>query len=124
MGTVGWPRVGRWVLLGLPSTILCHAEFSRRWCTLQDGVLSYYESDRNAAPNGEIKVDEIVCLVNNPPHTHGYGWTPTMLPQDTLIPTLPPQGIMIPPCAAPGHPNSPHAIPERSGTPLHHSRAP
>ncbi|KAJ7418480.1 ArfGAP with RhoGAP domain, ankyrin repeat and PH domain 1 [Pitangus sulphuratus] len=46
-------------------------EFSRRWCTLQDGVLSYYENDRNAVPNGEIRVEEIVCLVNNPPHTHG-----------------------------------------------------
>ncbi|NWI64544.1 ARAP1 protein, partial [Todus mexicanus] len=55
----------------LPSTILCHAEFSRRWCTLQDGVLSYYENDRNAVPNGEIRVEEIVCLVNNPPHAHG-----------------------------------------------------
>ncbi|NWI23858.1 ARAP1 protein, partial [Sula dactylatra] len=64
--TSGWP--GR---AGLPSTILCHAEFSRRWCTLQDGVLSYYENDRNAVPNGEIKVEEIVCLVNNPPHAHG-----------------------------------------------------
>ncbi|XP_056185472.1 arf-GAP with Rho-GAP domain, ANK repeat and PH domain-containing protein 1 isoform X4 [Falco biarmicus] len=46
-------------------------EFSRRWCTLQDGILSYYENDRNAVPNGEIKVEEIVCLVNNSPHTHG-----------------------------------------------------
>uniref|UniRef100_A0A8C3CK05 ArfGAP with RhoGAP domain, ankyrin repeat and PH domain 1 n=1 Tax=Cairina moschata TaxID=8855 RepID=A0A8C3CK05_CAIMO len=46
-------------------------EFSRRWCTLQDGVLSYYENDRNAVPNGEIKAGDIVCLVNNPPHTHG-----------------------------------------------------
>ncbi|NXW11800.1 ARAP1 protein, partial [Fregetta grallaria] len=47
----------------LPSTILCRAEFSRRWCTLQDGVLSYYENDRNAVPNGEIKVEEMVCLL-------------------------------------------------------------
>ncbi|XP_067162071.1 arf-GAP with Rho-GAP domain, ANK repeat and PH domain-containing protein 1 isoform X2 [Apteryx mantelli] len=46
-------------------------EFSRRWCTLQDGVFSYYENDRNAVPNGEIKAEEIVCLVNNPPHAHG-----------------------------------------------------
>uniref|UniRef100_A0A8B9UZS8 ArfGAP with RhoGAP domain, ankyrin repeat and PH domain 1 n=1 Tax=Anas zonorhyncha TaxID=75864 RepID=A0A8B9UZS8_9AVES len=46
-------------------------EFSRRWCTLHDGVLSYYENDRNAVPNGEIKAGDIVCLVNNPPHTHG-----------------------------------------------------
>uniref|UniRef100_A0A8C8AR51 ArfGAP with RhoGAP domain, ankyrin repeat and PH domain 1 n=1 Tax=Otus sunia TaxID=257818 RepID=A0A8C8AR51_9STRI len=46
-------------------------EFSRRWCTLQDGVLSYYENDRNAVPNGEVKAEEIVCLASNPPHTHG-----------------------------------------------------
>ncbi|NXG39978.1 ARAP1 protein, partial [Dromaius novaehollandiae] len=45
--------------------------FSRRWCTLQDGVFSYYENDRNAVPNGEIRAEEIVCLVNNPPHAHG-----------------------------------------------------
>ncbi|NXM76689.1 ARAP1 protein, partial [Serilophus lunatus] len=56
---------------GLSSSVLCCAEFSRRWCTLQDGVLSYYENDRNAVPNGEIRVEEIVCLVNNPPHAHG-----------------------------------------------------
>ncbi|NXD92215.1 ARAP1 protein, partial [Chaetorhynchus papuensis] len=47
---------------GLLSALLCRAEFSRRWCTLQDGVLSYYENDRNAVPNGEIRVEEIVCL--------------------------------------------------------------
>ncbi|XP_015500020.1 arf-GAP with Rho-GAP domain, ANK repeat and PH domain-containing protein 1 isoform X5 [Parus major] len=46
-------------------------EFSRRWCTLQDGVLSYYENNRNTVPNGEIRVEEIVCLVNNPLHAHG-----------------------------------------------------
>lgn len=51
--------------------VLCCAEFSRRWCTLQDGVLSYYENDRNTVPNGEIRVEEIVCLVNNPLHAHG-----------------------------------------------------
>ncbi|NXQ50030.1 ARAP1 protein, partial [Catharus fuscescens] len=55
----------------LLSALLCHAEFSRRWCTLQDGVLSYYENDRNTVPNGEIRVEEIVCLVNNPLHAHG-----------------------------------------------------
>ncbi|NXJ55337.1 ARAP1 protein, partial [Spizaetus tyrannus] len=66
----GPPRLGWWVIsgwpehAGLPSTILCRAEFSRRWCTLQDGVLSYYENDRNAVPNGEIKVEEIVCLLH------------------------------------------------------------
>ncbi|NXR87401.1 ARAP1 protein, partial [Hypocryptadius cinnamomeus] len=60
----------------LLSALLCCAEFSRRWCTLQDGVLSYYENDRNTVPNGEIRVEEIVCLVNNPLHAHG---TPTAL---------------------------------------------
>ncbi|NXH39264.1 ARAP1 protein, partial [Dicaeum eximium] len=55
----------------LLSALLCCAEFSRRWCTLQDGVLSYYENDRNTVPNGEIRVEEIVCLVNNPLHAHG-----------------------------------------------------
>ncbi|NXI29291.1 ARAP1 protein, partial [Sterrhoptilus dennistouni] len=55
----------------LLSAVLCCAEFSRRWCTLQDGVLSYYENDRNTVPNGEIRVEEIVCLVNNRLHAHG-----------------------------------------------------
>ncbi|EMP27295.1 Arf-GAP with Rho-GAP domain, ANK repeat and PH domain-containing protein 1, partial [Chelonia mydas] len=47
-------------------------EFSRRWCTLNDSIFSYYENDRNAVPNGEIKMEEIVCLVNNPPDAHGF----------------------------------------------------
>lgn len=67
MGGPGWPEHAG--LLSTPPP--CRAEFSRRWCTLQDGVLSYYENDRNAVPNGEIKAGDIVCLVNNPPHTHG-----------------------------------------------------
>ncbi|XP_069059876.1 arf-GAP with Rho-GAP domain, ANK repeat and PH domain-containing protein 1 isoform X2 [Pleurodeles waltl] len=47
-------------------------EFSRRWCVLNEGVLSYYDSDRNLTPNGEIKMSEIVCLVVNPADTHGF----------------------------------------------------
>ncbi|NXM88708.1 ARAP1 protein, partial [Oenanthe oenanthe] len=63
--TSGW--FGGWHGAGqssgrLLSALLCRAEFSRRWCTLQDGVLSYYENDRNTVPNGEIRVEEIVCL--------------------------------------------------------------
>ncbi|XP_069737777.1 arf-GAP with Rho-GAP domain, ANK repeat and PH domain-containing protein 1 isoform X2 [Phaenicophaeus curvirostris] len=46
-------------------------EFSRRWCELRDGLLSYFESDRSSAPNGEIRVPDIVCLARNPPRTHG-----------------------------------------------------
>ncbi|NXW19171.1 ARAP1 protein, partial [Circaetus pectoralis] len=80
VGAAGPPRLSWRVILGwperagLPSTILCRAEFSRRWCTLQDGVLSYYENDRNAVPNGEIKVEEIVCLLH--PTTRGRPGSP------------------------------------------------
>ncbi|XP_076850546.1 arf-GAP with Rho-GAP domain, ANK repeat and PH domain-containing protein 1-like isoform X2 [Brachyhypopomus gauderio] len=47
-------------------------EFSRRWCVLNDGHFNYYESDKNATPNGGLKMREIVCLAVNPPETHGY----------------------------------------------------
>uniref|UniRef100_A0A8C3G2K3 ArfGAP with RhoGAP domain, ankyrin repeat and PH domain 1 n=1 Tax=Cyclopterus lumpus TaxID=8103 RepID=A0A8C3G2K3_CYCLU len=39
-----------------------HVEFSRRWCTVNDGTFSYYESDKNSNPNGALKASEIVCL--------------------------------------------------------------
>ncbi|XP_064157726.1 arf-GAP with Rho-GAP domain, ANK repeat and PH domain-containing protein 1-like isoform X2 [Anguilla rostrata] len=50
-------------------------EFSRRWCTLNDGHFNYYESDKNSTPNGGLKMKEIVCLVVNPPEKHGYDHT-------------------------------------------------
>ncbi|XP_012580905.1 PREDICTED: arf-GAP with Rho-GAP domain, ANK repeat and PH domain-containing protein 1 isoform X3 [Condylura cristata] len=50
-------------------------EFSRRWCVLSDGVLSYYENERTVTPNGEIRVSEIVCLAVPPPDTHGFEYT-------------------------------------------------
>ncbi|XP_034024676.1 arf-GAP with Rho-GAP domain, ANK repeat and PH domain-containing protein 1-like [Thalassophryne amazonica] len=50
-------------------------EFSRRWCTLNDGVFSYYESDRNSNPNGALKGSEIVCLAVHTPKKHGYEHT-------------------------------------------------
>lgn len=46
-------------------------EFSRRWCVLSDGVLSYYENERAVTPNGEIRASEIVCLAVSPLDTHG-----------------------------------------------------
>lgn len=46
-------------------------EFSRRWCVLSDGILSYYENERAVTPNGEIRASEIVCLAVPPPDTHG-----------------------------------------------------
>ncbi|XP_042343063.1 arf-GAP with Rho-GAP domain, ANK repeat and PH domain-containing protein 1-like isoform X4 [Plectropomus leopardus] len=50
-------------------------EFSRRWCTLNDGTFSYYESDRNSNPNGALKAPEIVCLAVDTPEKHGYDHT-------------------------------------------------
>ncbi|KAM7413168.1 hypothetical protein PAMA_020512 [Pampus argenteus] len=50
-------------------------EFSRRWCTLNDGTFSYYESDKNANPNGALKASEIVCLAVDPSMKHGYEHT-------------------------------------------------
>ncbi|XP_037835148.1 arf-GAP with Rho-GAP domain, ANK repeat and PH domain-containing protein 1 isoform X2 [Kryptolebias marmoratus] len=50
-------------------------EFSRRWCTLNDGIFSYYESDKNANPNGVIKASEMVCLAVIPSKKHGFEHT-------------------------------------------------
>ncbi|KAM4589452.1 arf-GAP with Rho-GAP domain, ANK repeat and PH domain-containing protein 1 isoform 1-T1 [Fundulus diaphanus] len=50
-------------------------EFSRRWCTLNDGTFSYYESDKNATPNGTLKGSEIVCLAVDAPEKHGFDFT-------------------------------------------------
>nr|XP_056714789.1 arf-GAP with Rho-GAP domain, ANK repeat and PH domain-containing protein 1 [Euleptes europaea] len=50
-------------------------EFSRRWCRLHDGVFSYYESEHATVPSGEIRMQQLVCLVNHPPDTHGVANT-------------------------------------------------
>ncbi|XP_068440556.1 arf-GAP with Rho-GAP domain, ANK repeat and PH domain-containing protein 1 isoform X2 [Clinocottus analis] len=50
-------------------------EFSRRWCTVNDGTFSYYESDKNSNPNGALKASEIVCLAVDAPERHGYDHT-------------------------------------------------
>ncbi|KAM9660564.1 arf-GAP with Rho-GAP domain, ANK repeat and PH domain-containing protein 1 isoform 3-T3 [Trichechus inunguis] len=50
-------------------------EFSRRWCVLSDGILSYYENERAVTPNGEIRASEIVCLAVPPPNTHSFEHT-------------------------------------------------
>ncbi|CAJ1065660.1 arf-GAP with Rho-GAP domain%2C ANK repeat and PH domain-containing protein 1-like isoform X2 [Xyrichtys novacula] len=50
-------------------------EFSRRWCTLNDGTFSYYESDKNSNPNGALKGSEITCLAVDVPERHGYDHT-------------------------------------------------
>ncbi|XP_058887003.1 arf-GAP with Rho-GAP domain, ANK repeat and PH domain-containing protein 1-like isoform X1 [Acipenser ruthenus] len=50
-------------------------EFSQRWCTLNDGVFSYFESPRNSTPNGDLRMKEIACLAVGVPETHGYDHT-------------------------------------------------
>ncbi|XP_061538653.1 arf-GAP with Rho-GAP domain, ANK repeat and PH domain-containing protein 1-like isoform X2 [Phycodurus eques] len=50
-------------------------EFSRRWCTLNDCIFSYYESDKNSNPNGALRASEIVCLAVDVPEKHGYEHT-------------------------------------------------
>uniref|UniRef100_A0A7N8Y1A5 ArfGAP with RhoGAP domain, ankyrin repeat and PH domain 1 n=1 Tax=Mastacembelus armatus TaxID=205130 RepID=A0A7N8Y1A5_9TELE len=50
-------------------------EFSRRWCTLNDGTFSYYENDKNSNPNGVLKSSEIVCLAIDTAEKHGYNNT-------------------------------------------------
>nr|XP_020473812.1 arf-GAP with Rho-GAP domain, ANK repeat and PH domain-containing protein 1 isoform X1 [Monopterus albus]XP_020473813.1 arf-GAP with Rho-GAP domain, ANK repeat and PH domain-containing protein 1 isoform X1 [Monopterus albus]XP_020473814.1 arf-GAP with Rho-GAP domain, ANK repeat and PH domain-containing protein 1 isoform X1 [Monopterus albus] len=47
-------------------------EFSRRWCMLNDGIFSYYDSDKNSNPNGALKASEMVCLAVDAPERHGY----------------------------------------------------
>nr|XP_006003528.1 PREDICTED: arf-GAP with Rho-GAP domain, ANK repeat and PH domain-containing protein 2 isoform X2 [Latimeria chalumnae] len=42
-------------------------DLSKRWCTLEGGFLSYYESDKTAMPNGRIDISEVVCLAVNKP---------------------------------------------------------
>lgn len=61
--------------LTLYTSLLLCAEFSRRWCTLNDGTFSYYESDKNSNPNGALKASEIVCLAVDVPEKHGYTLT-------------------------------------------------
>ncbi|XP_060129967.1 arf-GAP with Rho-GAP domain, ANK repeat and PH domain-containing protein 1 isoform X8 [Zootoca vivipara] len=50
-------------------------EFSRRWCRLHEGVFSYYDNNTSTVPNGEIRMQEVACLVNNPPEAHGFAST-------------------------------------------------
>lgn len=64
----GFQVVGGSLMAPLPKF---SPEFSRRWCVLSDGVLSYYENERAVTPNGEIRASEIVCLAVPLPDTHG-----------------------------------------------------
>lgn len=41
---------------------LCISELIRRWCTLEGGFLSYYESERSALAIGRVDVTDVVSL--------------------------------------------------------------
>ncbi|XP_037685477.1 arf-GAP with Rho-GAP domain, ANK repeat and PH domain-containing protein 2 isoform X2 [Choloepus didactylus] len=37
-------------------------ETNKKWCVLEGGFLSYYETDKSTAPNGTININEVICL--------------------------------------------------------------
>uniref|UniRef100_A0A2K5WW77 Arf-GAP with Rho-GAP domain, ANK repeat and PH domain-containing protein 2 n=1 Tax=Macaca fascicularis TaxID=9541 RepID=A0A2K5WW77_MACFA len=37
-------------------------ETNKKWCVLEGGFLSYYESDKSTTPNGTININEVICL--------------------------------------------------------------
>uniref|UniRef100_A0A673YRP4 ArfGAP with RhoGAP domain, ankyrin repeat and PH domain 1 n=1 Tax=Salmo trutta TaxID=8032 RepID=A0A673YRP4_SALTR len=53
--------------------ILEHVDFSRRWCCLNQGTFSYYESEKSSSQSGQMKMSDVLCLVVNPQGKHGYG---------------------------------------------------
>lgn len=40
----------------------CISDMTRRWCTLEGGFLSYYESERSPAAIGRVDVTQVVSL--------------------------------------------------------------
>lgn len=50
-------------------------DFSQRWCHLDQGTFSYYESEKSATKSGGMKMRDIECLVVNPTEKHGYLYT-------------------------------------------------
>uniref|UniRef100_A0A4W5P1Z8 ArfGAP with RhoGAP domain, ankyrin repeat and PH domain 1 n=1 Tax=Hucho hucho TaxID=62062 RepID=A0A4W5P1Z8_9TELE len=49
-----------------------HLDFSRRWCSLNQGNFSYYESEKSSSQSGGMKMSDVLCLLVNPPGKHGY----------------------------------------------------
>ncbi|XP_071188805.1 arf-GAP with Rho-GAP domain, ANK repeat and PH domain-containing protein 1-like isoform X1 [Salvelinus alpinus] len=47
-------------------------DFSRRWCSLNQGNFSYYESEKSSSQSGGLKMSDVLCLLVNPPGKHGY----------------------------------------------------
>uniref|UniRef100_A0A8C8K5D7 ArfGAP with RhoGAP domain, ankyrin repeat and PH domain 1 n=1 Tax=Oncorhynchus tshawytscha TaxID=74940 RepID=A0A8C8K5D7_ONCTS len=55
------------------STRAVTEHFSRRWCSLNQGNFSYYESEKSSSQSGQMKMSDVLCLVVNPQGKHGYG---------------------------------------------------
>ncbi|KAJ7995957.1 hypothetical protein DPEC_G00232090 [Dallia pectoralis] len=47
-------------------------DFRRRWCSLDQDNFSYYETEKSSSRSGEMKMNDVLCLVINPPGKHGY----------------------------------------------------
>ncbi|CAB1352659.1 unnamed protein product, partial [Coregonus sp. 'balchen'] len=45
---------------------------SRRWCSLNQGNFSYYESEKSSSQRGGMKMSDVLCLLVNPLGKHGY----------------------------------------------------
>lgn len=57
------------------------SDMARRWCTLEGGFLSYYESERSPSAIGRVDVTEVVSLAVSKTETMtgaGYEHTPTL----------------------------------------------
>ncbi|XP_030638898.1 arf-GAP with Rho-GAP domain, ANK repeat and PH domain-containing protein 1 [Chanos chanos] len=50
-------------------------EFTQRWCSFSDGLLTYYRNEKSSNVNGKIKASDIVCLAINAPGKHGFEHT-------------------------------------------------
>ncbi|XP_078457147.1 arf-GAP with Rho-GAP domain, ANK repeat and PH domain-containing protein 1-like isoform X1 [Lampetra planeri] len=45
-------------------------DFCRRWCVLENGALSYYESERSATASGRVELQDLVSLAVSGAHSH------------------------------------------------------
>lgn len=57
---------------------VCISDMVRRWCTLEGGFLSYYESERSPSAIGRVDVAMVVSLaVSNTETMTGAGYEHT-----------------------------------------------
>lgn len=54
---------------------LSAADMARRWCTLEGGTLSFYQSERSSSALGRVQINEVVSLaVSNSETIIGAGY--------------------------------------------------